>query len=132
MTAGVRCGPESARTKGTEEERRSAGSPKTNTRSIADRAETSPANRASRTAWRGGAQRGEGGHGRSVDQEERAQTAYADAGVSEHFAAPAGAPWAIRASPTSRTPSAWCRPAARSTAPSASVAATPGGTTSGH
>ena len=45
-----------------------------------------------RAPWGAGAQRGEGAHGRSVDQEERAETSYADAGVSEHFAAPVWPP----------------------------------------
>jgi hypothetical protein len=44
------------------------------------------------TAWRSGAQRGECAHGRSVDQEERAETADADAGVFENIAASVGAP----------------------------------------
>jgi hypothetical protein len=41
--------------------------------------------------WRDGAQRGECAHGGCVDQEEGAETADADAGILEHFAAPVGA-----------------------------------------
>src|SRR5919112_4140963 len=46
-TAGVRCGPESARTNGPEEERGSAGPPNASGKSNAHPAPTSPANKAS-------------------------------------------------------------------------------------
>ena len=44
------------------------------------------------TTRRDGAQRAECAHGGCVDQEERAETSYADAGISEHLAAPVGPP----------------------------------------
>ena len=89
----IRRGPESARTNGTDEEPASAGLPKARVEEHRRTGRDLTGEKGQRRAAGGdGAQRGERRHSRSVDEEERADAADADAGVLEDLAASLGAP----------------------------------------